>query len=174
MTTTRVTLFLSCIGMLGMSACRGKPACLECDDAVAEADDDDGVLVPDLPDLPCGGADLMTDSLNCGTCGHECVLEYAETEYQSGTCKAGVCGPLWTNCDPGPGKTCSEVCSLLGHTCVDYGCSGKTGMLFDVLFGNGCADFPPDVTLSGGCDEPVPWTTPALGQMMVMCCCDFQ
>jgi len=22
-----------------------------------------------LPDLPCGGADRMTDNLNCGTCG---------------------------------------------------------------------------------------------------------
>lgn len=30
----------------------------------------------------CGGADLLTDPLNCGSCGHDCV---------GGTCTAGVC-----------------------------------------------------------------------------------
>lgn len=173
MTTDKTTLILGFVGVLCISACRDKPTCRDCEDA-AEADDNDVIAVPDLP---CDGADLMTDSLNCGTCGHECVLSYPGTEYVAGTCNEGVCGPGgWADCVQGPEETCSEVCVALGENCVPQGCAGLTGMMFDVLFGNGCGpnESEPLVTLAGGCDEPIPWMTPTENQLAVICCCDFQ
>jgi hypothetical protein len=173
MTTTRTTLILTFVGMLGMSACRDKPTCLECEEAAAE---DDGTPVPDLP---CDGADLMTDNLNCGTCGNECGLYYPGTAYEAGGCREGVCGPGWSGCEPAdafdPEENCSEICSGLGQSCVPNGCAGLTGMMYDVLFGEGCDPTrSPVVELSGGCDEPIPWTTPTENTIEVMCCCDFE
>jgi hypothetical protein len=177
MTTTRTTLILTFVGVLGMSACRDKPTCLDCEDA-AEAEDNDALPdLPPLPDLPCGGADLMTDNLNCGTCGHECFVWYAGTQYETGTCKEGNCGPVWSDCIDGPPlPNCAEVCAAFAHTCVPNGCAGLTGMMFDVIFGKGCDadDGAPLVTLKGGCDEPIPWMTPTENHVEVACCCDFQ
>jgi hypothetical protein len=174
MTTTRTALILTFIGMLGMSACRDKPTCLECEEAAADGDEG----IP-LPDLPCDGADLMTDNLNCGTCGNECGLYYPGTAYEAGSCREGVCGPGWSSCTPGdetaPWQTCSGLCTALGQTCVPNGCAGLTGMMYDVLFGEGChPDFGPVVTLTGGCDEQIPWMTPTENHIEAMCCCDFE
>jgi hypothetical protein len=180
MTAARTILILSFVGVFGMSACRGKPTCLDCEDA-AEAEDNDASPLsdlPPLPDLPCGGADLLTDNLNCGTCGHECGLWYVGTEYEAGTCKEGECGPVWSSCIAesinGDWVTCSDICLALGENCMANGCSGLTGMMFDVIFGNGCGDFPPIVTLTGGCNQPIPWMTPTENHIEVACCCDFQ
>jgi hypothetical protein len=90
MTRTRTTLILTFVGVFAMSGCRDKPICLDCEEGAAEADDNDDTP---LPDLPCGGADLMTDNFNCGTCGHECQIWYDDTEYEAGSCNEGVCGP---------------------------------------------------------------------------------
>jgi hypothetical protein len=173
MTKTRAMLILTFVGVFGLSACRDKPTCLDCEDA-AEAEDNDDIP---LSDLPCDGADLMTDNLNCGTCGHECFLWYVGTEYEAGTCKEGKCGPVWSTCIEGPPlANCAEVCAAFSHTCVANGCSGKTAMLFDALYGAGCgpSDGAPVVTLTGGCDEPIPWMTPTENHIEVTCCCDFQ
>jgi hypothetical protein len=69
----------------------------------------------------------------------------------------------------------TTICAALGHTCVPNGCAGLTGMMYDVLFGEGChPQYGPVVTLAGGCDEPIPWMTPTENFIEVMCCCDFQ
>ncbi len=176
MSTIRLTLISSFVGMLGLSACREKLPCTDCGEDVA--DDNDHEAEPDLPrpDLPCGGADLMTDNLNWGTCGHECGLYYPGTPYEAGGCKAGKCGPGgWTVGEPkdadDPQENCAEVCAARGTTCVANGCAGLTGMMFDVLFGN---SYGPIATFSGACEDPIPWNTPAENLLHVECCCDFQ
>lgn len=40
---------------------------------------------PNAPPTACGGADLATDALNCGRCGHDCL---------GGACEAGQCQPV--------------------------------------------------------------------------------
>jgi hypothetical protein len=178
MTTIRSTLILV-FGLVGMSACRDKLPCPDCDeDAAVEAEGNDDTP---LPDLPCGGADLMTDNVNCGTCGHECVLSYPGTEYEAGTCNEGVCGPGgWSDCIAGgidPYENCTEICIALGETCVPNGCAGLTGMLFSVDFegwGCGVPAHTPVATMSGGCEQPIPWMNTDENPQDVNCCCDFQ
>jgi hypothetical protein len=178
MIITRTVLCFVLFGTVGTSACREKLPCRECDEGGAA--DDNGQSQPDLPplaDLPCGGADLLTDDLNCGACGHECVLYYAGTEYEAGGCHDGVCGPGgWSSCvgEGDPWKTCSDICMAQGENCVPNGCAGLTGMMFPVLFGQGCGEFPPVATMSGGCDEPIPWMSDVEQPWHVECCCDFQ
>ena len=179
MTTTRATLILTCAILLGLSACRDKVPCADCGGGFA----DDDTPVQDIPmsDLPCGGADLMTENLNCGICGHECGLFYPGTPYEAGGCKAGVCGPGgWTSCDPkdadDPYENCAEVCAAYSRTCVANGCAGLTGMMSDVLFGNGCGpgENGPLAEFSGSCEDPIPWMTPAENLLHVQCCCEYQ
>jgi hypothetical protein len=164
---------------LGTAACRQptpRPASENDDDDVANGNDqaNENEDIPQ-PDLPCGGADLMTDNLNCGTCGHECPLWYEGTMYEAGTCNAGVCGPRWAECTFGF-LNCAEICAAFGTTCVSNGCSGYTGLLFGVNFGNGCDadEYVPEATLTGGCNEPIPWEPSGDFPREVMCCCDFQ
>jgi hypothetical protein len=181
MTTTRTTLILTFVGVFAMSGCRDKPTCLDCEEAAADADDNDNDNddTP-MPDLPCDGADLMTDNLNCGTCGHECGLSYPGTEYEAGSCNEGVCGPGgWTDCTSGgndPEENCSVVCISLGRTCVANGCAGLTGMMFEVIFGQGCGvpEWTPVAILSGGCDQPIPWMSTGENPRHVQCCCGYQ
>lgn len=178
MTRPRATLIFIVFCMFCMSACRDKPTCLNCGEDVA-AEDNDGTPPPDLP---CGGADLMTDNLNCGTCGHECEIWYRDTEYEAGSCNDGVCGPGgWSSCIPGentvPWKNCSDICISLGDSCVPNGCAGLTGMMFATSFdGWGCSAYryTPVVTMSGGCDELIPWGSPGESLLDVQCCCDLQ
>lgn len=175
----RTALCFVLFGTVGTSACREKLPCRECDEGVA---DDDGPSPPDLPpmpDLPCGGADLLTDNLNCGTCGHECGLSHPGTEYEAGGCHEGVCGPGgWSDCHGESSddlwNTCSDLCNVLGRTCVPNGCAGLTGMMFPVLFGEGCGEFPPVATMTGGCDELIPWMNDAEFPWHVECCCAYQ
>jgi hypothetical protein len=176
MTTTRTTLILAFVGMLGVPACRDKLPCTDCGEDVAAEGDDNGDIP--RPDLPCDGADLMTDNLNCGTCGHECILYYEKTEYEAGTCTEGVCGPGWSNCQPESiYENCSEICVALGETCVPNGCAKLTGLLYAVDFdgwGCGADSYQPVVTMSGGCEEPIPWMSTDENSRDVQCCCDFE
>jgi hypothetical protein len=179
MTTIPTTIILA-FGVLAMSACRDKLPCAHCsDDVAAEAEDNDDAP---LPDLPCGGADLMTDNFNCGSCGHECGLYYPGTEYEAGACKDGACGPGgWSDCEAAdvydPEENCSEICIALGRTCVPNGCAGLTGMMFAVnIDGWGCGvpENTPVATMSGGCDQPIPWMPSGEKPWQVNCCCAFQ
>lgn len=179
MTRTRTTLMVAFL-VGGTLACRASVPCSDYNGVADDkANDDEDMQLPDLPDLPCGGADLKTDNLNCGTCGHECILWFEETQYAAGTCAGGVCGPGWSNCAPGgpnPYPNCAVVCEGLGQSCVPNGCSGYTGMLFGVLFGWGCGpdESEPSATMMGECDEPIPWEKVEEDPPHVMCCCDFQ
>src|SRR5690606_24815769 len=101
-----ITLLLAAAAML--TGCRSKPPCLDCDDHgddfdLPHADEDP------LPDLPCGGADFMTDSHNCGGCGNECPLWYEGTNWEAGAGDQGQCGPGWAGCyvDEGIRSTCA-------------------------------------------------------------------
>jgi hypothetical protein len=165
-----------------MSGCRDPMPCPDCvaedDGNDNDNDNDDGNDDTPLPDLPCGGADLLTDSLNCGTCGQECALWYPGSEYEAGTCSAGVCGPGWSTCygEYHSYNTCDEVCAASGEGCVPNGCSGYTGLLFELFaFDPGCDAYSdtPVATLTG-CDEPIPWMSTGDEPRQVMCCCDFQ
>jgi hypothetical protein len=177
MTTMARTTLVAVLGLLGVTACRDQLPCPDCDDKADDQDDHDEDDEP-LPDLPCGGADLLTDNLNCGSCGHECIVYLPDTPYEAGTCNDGVCGPGWTNCQPeGPFPNCAEICTAFGHTCVAQGCGGLTAMLYAVNFdGWGCdpTNGTPVVTMSGGCEEAIPWLFDGETAREVMCCCDFQ
>src|SRR5690606_20805935 len=102
------------------------PDCEGADDMPAEP----------ITDLPCGGADLQNDDLNCGACGNECPVEYADGPFEAGNCNGGKCGPRWFAAflgpDPGndveaPQMTCEEVCADFEAPCVERGCAGLTG-----------------------------------------------
>ncbi len=181
MTRTRITVLDTLlVGLLSTTACRDPLPCPDCGNAedgkVVDMGGNDGHEAP-LPDLPCGGADLMTDNLNCGTCGHECVIWGAGSTYEAGSCSAGVCGPGWTHCIPGavPKQDCTVVCEALGQNCVSNGCAGYTGLLYEGIFGDVCDIYePPVATMKGGCDEPIPWESTGDFPREVMCCCDFQ
>lgn len=164
-----------------ITACRGPLPCVDCDEYADEDEPPADVPepAPSLPDLPCGGADLMNDSHNCGSCGNECPLWYEGTEWEAGTCVGGMCGPSWTTCttDNGVFTTCEALCGFGTSPCVPHGCSGLTALLFDVL------DFsftPCDIELSspyavmtGACDEPIPWESDIDSSTSVQCCCDI-
>jgi len=51
----------------GAGACGQSQQCDSCDE-----DQDLGAEL--VPDLPCAGADLETEDLNCGSCGNECII----------------------------------------------------------------------------------------------------
>ena len=120
-----------------------------------------------MPDLPCGGADLMTDNLNCGSCGNECTVFFEGLDWEAGSCQAGKCGPVWIPCLTSVfGATCEELCG--GLTCVANGCSGSTGLLFAELYG--CeVDDEPIKTMDGACDQPIPWSDDDVTH--ARCCC---
>lgn len=163
--------------LLLQAGCRNLPPCQECDDAA-----EDDAPTPDLPaptDLPCGGADLLTDNLNCGACGHECGLWFPDTPLEAGTCVDGECGPGWTDCvSEGTNGfvNCADVCGVFGYECVPNACAGYTGVLYDVVgLDDVCGPLwegRPFVAIDGGCDAPIPW----MGEYPrdVMCCCDVQ
>ena len=89
--TTARAIYLTLALVAGATACgaRNPIPCSDCDDAADDMQEDP------VPDLPFGGADLLTDPLNCGSCGNDCV-QYAGTEWEVGSCQTGVCsGSSW-------------------------------------------------------------------------------
>lgn len=165
--------------ILLLAGCRQIPPCQDCEDDAAE-DDAPMSDLPAPPDLPCGGADLLTDNLNCGTCGHECGLWYPDTPLEAGTCVDGVCGPGWSDClsDVSNASNCAEICALFEYSCVPNGCSGYTGAVYEIVGIDGvCGPIgsgPPDALIEGGCDAPIPWMSTSEWPREVMCCCDVQ
>jgi hypothetical protein len=146
------------------------------DEAGDAADPKEDTGSPDMaPDSgdgeDCGGADLQTDRLNCGECGHIC---HSETTYghPAGDCVAGACSPQWTTCrKEGSGDTCAEVCDGAGTTCAPQACDGLTAIFLTEAF----EDFPgcvgEDEGLTIGCNEPLPWS-PDPSKERVFCCCE--
>jgi len=177
--TTTLTVLL----LFGAAGCRNTLPCTGCEEP-ADVDADAGDGDEPLPDLPCGGADLMTDNLNCGTCGNECWVWYEGSQYQAGGCEQGECSrSTWSICStPYFGATCEEVCG--GRECLPGGCSGLTAMVFEVLPFHGCptsseltsGDYKPVMLLTGACDEPIPWEPQGHNQFAreAMCCCESE
>ena len=171
--TTTLTVLL----LFGAAGCRNTLPCTGCEEP-ADVGDGDGDSDEPLPDLPCGGADLMTDNLNCGTCGHECGFWYEGTEYQAGGCEQGECSrSAWSVCsDSNHGTTCEEVCG--GRECLPGGCSGITAMVFEVDHWATCPfdEFTPTVLLKGACNEPIPWEPEGdpSNARRAMCCCESE
>jgi hypothetical protein len=147
-----------------------------------EVGDEETGPEPDLPppfDLPCGGADLMTDNDNCGTCGHKCwdqIFPFNSDDWSGGGgCNDGECGgPVWSACKwPENGSTCREL--LEPNAVCSSECNAKTPgttvLLFDSFnpFGGACFELisalPPQ-ELALGCDDPIPY--PPEGT--AMCC----
>jgi hypothetical protein len=138
-------------------------ACNRPGENVAVENEEEGVP----SDLPCGGADLMTDDRNCGTCGNACNVMWPDTEYAAGGCIEGECGRTWSA--PGPlsappeVETCEELCSYGDIPCVARGCSGMTAYVCADIgdFGNECYLGDPAhhalVEFTGECDEPIPY-----------------
>jgi hypothetical protein len=161
---------------LGTSGCRDPMPCPDCDDGADDMPVDD---MPEtmVPDLPCGGADLLTDPRNCGGCGDNC-LEYPGTEWEVGSCQMGVCrGPTWGTCsNEAWGATCEELCAVEDRSCVAKGCSGHTALVFRNEGDFDACRIPddePDATMDGPCDEPIDWTYESGFPTQVLCCCGW-
>lgn len=173
MTAARI-IIIAISALVGATACRQPLPCDDCD----ALEDEQDVAEDPVPDLPCGGADLMTDNDNCGVCENECNVWYEGTEWEGGNCQAGECGPSWgpVGCfnSTANGATCEELCELVDLDCVPAGCSGLTAMLLNVSHFSieGCSlDDGPDATMTGACTDPIPWETTDEWDRHVMCCC---
>ncbi len=138
-----------------------------------------------VTDLPCGGADLQTDDLNCGACGNECYSMWPETEYAAGECVNGSCSPRWTgwfgHLPPPDIRTCEQICAYGNIPCVPRGCSGMTALVCGEYteWSNRCDLGDPAhhamIEFSGECDEPVPYPKDTDDYYLIdfACCCDF-
>lgn len=174
MKKTHATVLTALMLLTATTACRGPVPCPDCEE---NADEDEGEDEQeegqDLPDLPCGGADLMTDNHNCGSCGHECPLWYEGTEWEAGACEGGECGPTWspTCATQFGGASCEEICDGFGRTCVANGCAGLTALLIRVGFDGNCDISHLHDTMAGSCDEPIPWESTVEWNIHADCCC---
>jgi hypothetical protein len=170
-------------------SCNPSPPCQDCDseDVADRGEDQDQGQGEDagvMPDLPCNGADLRTDDLNCGACGNECNVIWPGTEYAAGGCVDSACGPIWTALftllPPPETLTCQEICGLGDRQCAPRGCSGLTGYVCVSVgdFGTQC-DLgdplnTPRLEMYGECDEPAPYPNNVEpGDFVYLnCCCE--
>lgn len=162
--------------LLLLTACRSNQPCPDCD-----SDDEQFMDLPmEVPDLPCGGADLQSDDANCGECGNSCLVRGSD-EYEAGHCLAGECGPTWWSQEwPEQSPlTCGDVCETVSSgaaSCQVNGCVGFTGVVCESVDGGGCSYFsgsgPILAEFTGSCSEALPWPdTQAGGVRVAMCCC---
>jgi hypothetical protein len=169
--------------VLSLVACRPGQPCPTCEDV---AGDDPVADLNSLTDLPCAGADLETDHLNCGACGNECTLRFSSSKYGVGTCEEGECDPAnWAPMEwPEPTPlTCDELCGSYVDledepaSCVARGCSGLTALVCSSIMGESCQVFwgeLADLEFAGACDEPIPWPDIVNDSSLrvVYCCCE--
>lgn len=165
--------------LLLLAACNRPQPCPNCEgeDIAAE---EEGVL----PDLPCEGADLQTDDLNCGICGNACDVMWPGTKYAAGGCTNGECGPTWgpllTLPPPPVAFTCAEKCAVGNIACVPRGCSGMTAFVCQTIgdFGSQCNLGNPLnealIDVSGECDEVIPYPNNVEPGTFIdfACCCE--
>ena len=93
-TTTCVGVSLACLGGQGPSleTCDGKDN--DCDGASDN------------------GFDLMIDPLNCGTCGHQCLLSSAVGGCDNGLCVIDACDSGHADLDGDPSTGCEYTCPV--------------------------------------------------------------
>src|SRR5262249_4556628 len=94
----------------------GKCAIGACD---ADHDNCDGYTVNGCE------VDHVSDSQNCGACGHACAFPNARPTCVSATCKLGPCTAKYQNCDGNEANGCeSQVlfdpknCGMCGNACA--------------------------------------------------------
>ncbi len=145
----------------------------ECEDADDEPSAEDAGTKPF--DLPCGGADLETDDLNCGACGNACETSYVDTPYGAGYCENSKCNPMLHQCYllGEQVNTCDQLCAITGGTCVARGCPGVqneriTALLFMSMAGP-CLPGAPAEERIQDCDEPIEYDP--LNYWSAHCCC---
>lgn len=171
----------SALFLLHLTACNRPPPCPGCvGEDLAVENEEEG----EPPDLPCGGADLLTDDLNCGACGKTCEVQRPGTQYAAGGCVEGECGPVWSSessLSPPPAEeTCAQLCSFGDVACVPGGCSGLTAYVCVSVgdFGGPCDFAAPDnpaiTQVIGGCDDPIPYPNGYDPGVCVdfACCCE--
>lgn len=110
----------------------------------------------------CNGVctNVMEDDANCGDCGNVCDIAG-----NTGGCDNGTCAPALSECinSEDPPKSCDEICSEFGKTCVSLGCNGMTYSWYGSL--NMCAQFAGDPN-QNDCSHPM-----ALAGAVLRCCC---
>lgn len=166
---------------LAALACRPPQPCGDGCDAAVDDSAEDPDLPADLPpptDLPCGGADLMTDNLNCGSCGHVCKIQNLPEDLHpwdaGGSCKDGKCGSFWSLCLSDKYQTCRQVLEAAGFECgtdCNAKTPGTTVLYFDWEenpFGS-CWNHAAPIEYSLGCDDPLPWN-PDHAAETISCC----
>jgi hypothetical protein len=82
-------------------------------------DDCDGLIDEDVA--------LLTDVLNCGSCGRSCRASHATSTCVAGDCTLGVCDPGYIDLDGAPLTGCEYACTASGaETCNrrDDNCDG--------------------------------------------------
>jgi MYXO-CTERM domain-containing protein len=139
------------------------------DDGVVEgadgdADDDAGADADGEADAAaCDGVDLMTDPLNCGTCGNRCAFEHAFNECVDGTCRIRECDFYYWDDPDLPGEDCLYYCQPrvtpgnCDATCTPTVAGGECDTTCNTLDDdcNGlvddCVDITTDPENCGGC-----------------------
>ncbi len=115
------------------------------------------------PEIECDGGCVnpLTDDINCGECGHACIVGGG-----AGGCVDGSCSPRLSECvDWSNPMPCNEVCAQLGATCVVDGCPfGSTYVMYDAL--EDCLAHNRDGFSSSPCTEP-----DFVGNGAYRCCC---
>ncbi len=114
------------------------------------------------PEIECDGGCVnpLTDDLNCGECGHTCIVDGG-----LGGCVEGSCSPRLSECIDWENPTpCNEVCAQIGSACVANGCLGGTYVTYDVL--EHCLDHNPNGASINPCTAP---EAPSAGAYR--CCC---
>jgi hypothetical protein len=167
--------FTALLLLLSVAGCRGPLPCTGCEEQGDENQDQEEEEAPP-DDLPCGGADFMTDNLNCGACENECTVWFEGTPYEAGGCAQGECSRSgWFGCAAQHiGASCADVCG--SRKCLPGGCSGYTGLVFETGHFEGCPtdEIKPVVVLKGACDEPTPWDIPGTEFIrQARCCCEY-
>ena len=110
----------------------------------------------------CNGVctNVMEDDANCGECGNVCDIAGTTGGCDNGTCEAALSECILAEDPP---KSCNEVCSEFGKSCVNLGCDGMTYSWYGSL--NTCAQFLGNPN-QNDCSHPM-----LMGGVAIRCCC---